>query len=252
MQDPNRPLDPNRPYPEPTDPYQASTGPYQDPSRPYQNPSDPRQASPGQYQDRPYQESTPPRQTSPGPYQEPTAPRQAPPGPYQEPARPYQEPGGQSYQTPVRPYQDPNTPYQASPGSYQEASRPHQEPTRANQQTPMVSPPKIESVRRLINKRVVNPVGEELGIIEELVIDLEAGRIAYAVLSFSNFLGLSSKLFAIPWPALRFSTHDKTFILNVEKEVLKQAPGFDKNNWPDMADPRWNADIHGYYGHQPY
>lgn len=99
---------------------------------------------------------------------------------------------------------------------------------------------------------MVNSEGEDLGKIEELMIDLDAGRIAYAVLSFGGFLGLGDKLFAIPWSALAVDTVEKKLILNVSKELLKQAPGFDKGNWPDMTDPAWGVKIYNYYGYKPF
>ena len=78
---------------------------------------------------------------------------------------------------------------------------------------------------------VQNQAGEDLGEINELMIDLEKGRIAYAVLSFGGFLGLGDKLFALPWEALTMSAGGDFFILNVSRERLEQAEGFDKDRW---------------------
>ncbi|GJL70685.1 MAG: hypothetical protein NPIRA06_33200 [Nitrospirales bacterium] len=99
---------------------------------------------------------------------------------------------------------------------------------------------------------VQNMDREDLGEIKDLMIDLSEGRIAYAVLSFGGFLGMGDKLFAIPWEALSVVQEEKVFLLNVPKEKLEQAPGFDKDNWPDMADVTWGQSIHEYYGYNPY
>jgi sporulation protein YlmC with PRC-barrel domain len=107
---------------------------------------------------------------------------------------------------------------------------------------------------------VENPQGENLGHIEDLVVDIDTGHVAYAVLSFGGFLGLGDKLFAIPLEALQFrsptergtAASNQLFILNIDKEQLKNAPGFDKDNWPNMADRSWGNDIYSYYGYQPY
>jgi sporulation protein YlmC with PRC-barrel domain len=99
---------------------------------------------------------------------------------------------------------------------------------------------------------VQNAAGEDLGEINELMIDLEKGRIAYAVLSFGGFLGLGDKLFALPWEALNISPEGDVFILNVPRAKLDNAPGFDKDNWPDMADSLWGETVHTYYGYKPY
>ena len=80
------------------------------------------------------------------------------------------------------------------------------------------------------------------------MLDVNTGRVSYAVLSFGGFLGMGDKLFAVPWNALTLDTVNKRFVLNVGKARLESAPGFDKDNWPDMADPVWEDGIHSYYG----
>ena len=104
----------------------------------------------------------------------------------------------------------------------------------------------------ICSDRVKNDAGDDLGKIEDLMIDVNSGRIAYAVLSFGGFLKMGNKLFAVPWEALALDPINKQFILNVSKSVLENATGFDKDNWPDMADPRFGADIYRHYGYKPY
>lgn len=110
----------------------------------------------------------------------------------------------------------------------------------------------VLSATTLIGDRVRNVEGEDLGEIKELMIDINNGEIAYAVLSFGGFLGMGDKLFAVPWNALTLSTEEKKFIFNVPKEKLENAPGFDKDDWPNMADREWGATIYRYYGYVPY
>jgi sporulation protein YlmC with PRC-barrel domain len=114
--------------------------------------------------------------------------------------------------------------------------------------------PHMRSASTMIGNKVVNPEGEELGSIKDLMIDLDDGQVAYAVLSFGGFLGLGDKLFAIPWEAFSFEAEDHTAILDVDKEVLKNAPGFDKDHWPDNAqyEAGWLLEIYEYYGYSPY
>jgi sporulation protein YlmC with PRC-barrel domain len=104
----------------------------------------------------------------------------------------------------------------------------------------------------LAGDRVRNSAGEDLGKIEEIMIDVPTGRVAYAVLSFGGFLGMGEKLFALPWDALQLDEDEHQFILNVDKATLENAPGFDSDNWPDMADPNWGSQIHSHYGSKPY
>jgi hypothetical protein len=112
--------------------------------------------------------------------------------------------------------------------------------------------PTVIAADTLTGDKVVNLNKEDLGKIEHLMIDLASGRVAYAVLSFGGFLGMGDKLFAIPWSSLTVDTVEKRFVLNVDKTLLERAPGFDKNNWPNMADRTWGADVYSYYGAKPY
>jgi len=112
--------------------------------------------------------------------------------------------------------------------------------------------PDVMGATTLAGDSVRNIAGEDLGKLEDIMLDVRRGRIAYAVLSFGGFLGMGNKLFAIPWSALTLDTVDECFILNVPKEQLKNAPGFDKDHWPSMADARWQSDINAYYGTRPY
>ena len=104
----------------------------------------------------------------------------------------------------------------------------------------------------LIGDRVVNRQGEDLGKIEDFMLDPEQGRVGYAVLSFGGFLGMGEKLFAVPMQALKLSREDKRFILDVDKERLKNAPGFDKDNWPDVTDRSFGTTVYSYYNTKPY
>lgn len=111
---------------------------------------------------------------------------------------------------------------------------------------------RVVSAGTITGEQVRNPSGEDLGKIEEIVLDADSGQIAYAVLSFGGFLGMGDKLFAIPWQSLSFNDEADDFVLNVDREVLKDAPGFDKDNWPDFADRTWGSSIHSHYGTDPY
>jgi hypothetical protein len=72
------------------------------------------------------------------------------------------------------------------------------------------------------------------------------------VLSLGGFLGIGDRLLAIPWDVLLRDPNGKRFILDVNKERLRHAPGFDKDHWPQMADRKWGQDVHSYYHRRPY
>jgi hypothetical protein len=107
--------------------------------------------------------------------------------------------------------------------------------------------PGLMGAGTLIGNNVYNHKNEDLGDIKEIMLDTLSGKVIYAVLSFGGFLGMGEKLFAVPWNALRLDTENKRFVLNVEKDRLKLAPGFDKDQWPNMSDPSWAKGIHTYY-----
>ena len=112
--------------------------------------------------------------------------------------------------------------------------------------------PRLMGADTLMGEDVYIQRGEDLGDIKEIMLDMNNGKVAYAVLSFGGFLGMGDKLFAVPWNALTLDTENKRFILDVDKDRLESAPGFDKDDWPDMADPTWQSTIHSYYGMKAY
>lgn len=112
--------------------------------------------------------------------------------------------------------------------------------------------PHVLSSGTITGDSVVNPQGENLGTIKDLMIEIDSGQVAYAVLDFGSFLGMGGKLFAVPWHALQLQPEQKRFQLDVRKEQLEQAHGFDPEHWPDMADRSWQTDVHKVYGLQPY
>ena len=118
----------------------------------------------------------------------------------------------------------------------------------------MAHTPIALSASTLIGDDVQNSKGEKLGAIEEIMLDLTAGRVLYAVLSFGGFLGIGDKLFAIPWEALTIDTENEIVLFDIDKEVLEDAPGFDKDDWPATApdDDTWLVSVYEYYHYDPY
>ena len=111
--------------------------------------------------------------------------------------------------------------------------------------------PRLMGADTLMGEDVYNRQEEDLGDIKEIMIDMQSGRIAYAVLSFGGLLGMGDKLFAVPWQALELDTVNKRFILDVSKDRLENAPGFDKDRWPDMASSEFTSQVHTFYGTHP-
>lgn len=104
----------------------------------------------------------------------------------------------------------------------------------------------------ILGVKVINAQREDLGNIEDLVLDARNNRVAYAILSFGGFLGMGDRHFAIPFEALSFDLSEKVAVLDIDKDRLKNAPGFDKDDWPDMANPAWGSEVFRHYGYRPY
>jgi sporulation protein YlmC with PRC-barrel domain len=110
----------------------------------------------------------------------------------------------------------------------------------------------MHKASKVVGADVKNREGEKLGKIEELVLDLPLGEIAYAVISGGGVGGAGEQLHAIPWPALDLSDNMDYFILDIDQETWKKAPGFDKNSWPGLNDRQWLSDVYRYYKAKPY
>ena len=126
--------------------------------------------------------------------------------------------------------------------------------TRNEDMAPSTDSPNWQQTRRVskvIGQNVKSPDGKSLGEVKDLVVD-PRGRIAYAVLSYGGFMGLGNKLFAIPWSAFVWNRDKEYYVLSVDKETLKRAPGFDKQRWPDMANSKWHEEVYKYYNQKPY
>jgi len=106
---------------------------------------------------------------------------------------------------------------------------------------------RVLSASSLAKDSVYNRLDEKVGSIKEIMIDVPTGRVAYAVLSVGGFLSIGERLFAIPWGALTLDEDRKCFILDVDKQRLENAPGFDPDRWPDMADTTWGSSVSSYW-----
>ena len=96
--------------------------------------------------------------------------------------------------------------------------------------------PQQLSASTLIGDAIVNPAGEKLGDLKDIVLDTGTGGIVYAVMASGGVLGVGEKLFAVPWHALRIEGGNENLVLDASPDRLKSASGFDKDHWPDAPD----------------
>ena len=83
---------------------------------------------------------------------------------------------------------------------------------------------RMMTASRLCGNKVINHQNETLGQIDEIVVDVPRGRIAYAAMASGGFLGLGERLFAVPWTALRYDAGRECFIMDARKETFENAP----------------------------
>ena len=107
----------------------------------------------------------------------------------------------------------------------------------------------LVSTNKLDNYNVVNTAGEDLGQVQNMMLDMTNGQIAYAIVSFGGFMGMSDKWFAIPWEAMTWSPETKRLVLNISKDKLKEAPGMDKSHWQEDLDAKWLGESSEYFGY---
>ncbi len=103
------------------------------------------------------------------------------------------------------------------------------------------------SASTITGDEVCNMQEEKLGKIQDVMLDIAEGKIRYVVLASGGFLGMGDRLFAVPWKALKLDKENERFMLDVDVDRLKNAPGFDKDHWPNMADATWNSTVESYY-----
>jgi hypothetical protein len=83
--------------------------------------------------------------------------------------------------------------------------------------------------------------------VEDIMLDKITGQVAYAVLSFGGFLGMGEKQYPLPWSSLKYDTGKNGYLVNIDKDRLKNAPSIDRD-----TDFTWTPDygrtIDRYYG----
>jgi sporulation protein YlmC with PRC-barrel domain len=109
------------------------------------------------------------------------------------------------------------------------------------------TPVRYLTATTIIGDKVYNGQEESMGNIKDMMLNLDEGKIEYVVIEFGGFLGIGEKYFAVPFQALTIDTARHAFILNQRREVLENAPGFDKDHWPETNSHDMD-DVYRYWG----
>jgi len=102
-------------------------------------------------------------------------------------------------------------------------------------------PMRLNKASGFIGAAVENPQGDRLGKIDDVVLDFNAGRVSYCVLSVDHKMFSAGRYIALPMASLKPSADGTKLILNANKDQITQAHGFDRNNWPSVNTPAWGA-----------
>lgn len=116
----------------------------------------------------------------------------------------------------------------------------NREATNAN------TPVRVLTATSIIGDKVENFNKEKIGEIHNIMLNVQTGCIEYVVMESGGFLGIGEKLFAIPFKSMALDAERKTFLLNLDKDFLKNAPGFDKDHWPETNSKHWE-DVGNYW-----
>lgn len=114
------------------------------------------------------------------------------------------------------------------------------------------APPRLLSANAIHGDAVLSLGGRALGTVDDLLLDLGAARIVYAVVSSGGFMGRGERLSAVPWLALRRDPDRHCFVLTVEADTFDAAPSYDRSSWPSRFDARWHQQLHSLYGLSPH
>ena len=111
---------------------------------------------------------------------------------------------------------------------------------------------RLISADKVEGTSVYNTAGDKLGAIDNVMIDKQTGKVAYAMMSFGGFLGLGEKYHPLPWSMLKFDTSKGGYLVNLDKRTLEGAPMYAQNDTINWEDEAWGKKVHDYYGVPPY
>lgn len=102
-------------------------------------------------------------------------------------------------------------------------------------------PNRFVSSNKLERYDVIDKDGDDMGQVQTFVVDMQEGRIAFALVAFGGILGISDKWFALPWAALEWKPDKAKFVIDMDDSVLKNVPGMKKDKWIEEIE-KWKQE----------
>jgi sporulation protein YlmC with PRC-barrel domain len=112
--------------------------------------------------------------------------------------------------------------------------------------------PRFIATSKLERYDLVNERGQDLGQVQNFVVDMLTGRIAFVIVAFGGMLGISDRWFAMPWDIMTWSPDKKKFVMDMPTKILETAPGMHKEKWVEDINSDWLAKCYLHYGLAPY
>jgi sporulation protein YlmC with PRC-barrel domain len=108
----------------------------------------------------------------------------------------------------------------------------------------------VLSSSTLVGSDVKNLRGEDLGSVKDIMIDTKTGKVSYLVVAFGGFMGIGDKYIAVPMEAISFDPgNSKIILLDENKDRLENAPGFNKETWPDHPQKEFIDEVYQFFGY---
>jgi len=93
---------------------------------------------------------------------------------------------------------------------------------------------------------VYNLAGENLGTVDDIMMDKVSGQAIYAVMSFGGFLGMGKKHHPLPWGTLKYDDTKSGFVLAMDKKQLQDSPNYDTDSDFQWT-PEYDRKVDSYY-----
>jgi len=99
---------------------------------------------------------------------------------------------------------------------------------------------------KVIGTKLQTAANEEVGEVQDLIVDQANGEIIAVIVSSGGFLGIADTLSSVPVNAIRYDANAKALKTNLTKEQLQQAPQFKKSDSPDYNDSATMSKLRAY------
>jgi len=110
----------------------------------------------------------------------------------------------------------------------------------------------VHKAKDIIGMKVKNVGNEDIGKVENLMVNLPAGRAPFVILNPDSNLNLGNDVYALPPDAFTWNAEQKTLVSDVNKDKLAAAPHFEKDQLQHLSDPAYGSKVYQYYGKQAY